>query len=61
MYDNFIAWGQTYGLWVTVLLLCFMLILMKVENKKLRDSVDKLRLENSQLRKLEVINNSEKV
>ena len=52
LYEAFVEWGQHYGLWVSVALLIFILIMMKIENKQLRTNLDKFRSENLELKKI---------
>lgn len=59
MWDSFVAWGQAYGLYTTIILLFFIILMMRAENKKLRLDVEELRLENSKLKKLDVLGSSE--
>ena len=43
MYDSVVALGQSYGLWITVALLLIIVILDKVECKRYRKEVERLR------------------
>lgn len=52
MYDSVVALGQSYGLWITVALLLIIVILDKVECKRYRKEVERLRAENHDLKKL---------
>lgn len=51
MYDAFIAFGQTYGLWLTIALLFVCLIVDSMQRKRLTAEINRLRDENHQLKR----------
>lgn len=59
MWDSFILWGQHYGLQTTIVLLILIIFMLRAEKKKLFTSIEKLRLENAELKKLSCVNESE--
>lgn len=52
MWESFVLWGQHYGLLATIILLIFIIIMMSAEKKKLFSTIEKLRIENTELKKL---------
>lgn len=45
MYDDFVAWGQAYGLWATIALLCLICITQYMENARLKKALEESRKE----------------
>ena len=52
MYDTVVSLGQAYGLWITVAFLILIIIFDKIESKRYRKEIEKLRAENHDLNKL---------
>lgn len=61
MWESFVLWGQHYGLLATIILLAFIIIMMSAEKKKLFSTIEKLRIENTELKKLSNFNESSEV
>lgn len=45
MWDSFVVWGQSYGLWATTLLLAFMCISSHIENARVKKALEDTREE----------------
>ncbi|GAB5082676.1 hypothetical protein Osc1_18510 [Hominimerdicola sp. 21CYCFAH17_S] len=52
MYDTVVSLGQAYGLWITVAFLILIIIFDKIESKRYRKEIEKLRAENHDLKKI---------
>lgn len=50
MLDNFMTWGQDYGLYVTIIILIIMYAMSAVENKRLRKELDDIRAEEKKFK-----------
>lgn len=61
MWETFVSWGQHYGLQTTIILLILIILMMRAEKKKLFTSIEKLRLENSELKKSLSVNECSEV
>lgn len=51
MWETFLTWGQHYGLQTTIILFILIIFMMRAEKKKLFTSIEKLRLENAELKR----------
>ncbi len=52
MYDKFVMWGQSYGFMVTCVILVIMCFMMSNENKMLKRTIESLRSELADSRKI---------
>lgn len=45
MWDSFVAWGQSYGLWATIAVLIFIIIMDYADNARLKRALEQSREE----------------